>query len=93
MASAGTAGPLTAESLYRANRGRSGRMPSVARLEILKKRPQRRGNCTEAALIQTPDAGQGGGAHRGLSPALGMCQKRVVIIHQPENGSRNSGLF
>lgn len=34
-------------------------MPSVARLEILKKRPQRRGNCAEAALIQTPDAGQG----------------------------------
>jgi len=26
---------------------------------VAKKRPQRRGNCAEAALIQTPDAGQG----------------------------------
>ena len=49
-------------------------MPSVARLEILKKRPQRRGNCTEAALIQTPDAGQGV-VPIGVFPRLWECPK------------------
>jgi len=44
-------------------------------------------------LIQTPDAGQGG-VPIGVFPRFfGNVPKRVITIHESENGSRDSGLF
>ena len=75
----------------RGSQARSGKTPVLDLRVAQKKRPQRR-RLSEAALNSDARQVVGGVPNRGL-PQLWNVPKRVNTIHQPENGSRNSGLI